>query len=110
MKQRLKSVKEHLDKKLRDVYFKELYELEQEKMKLAKHFIDFRSKNNLTQDELADMLGVTQQYISKLEEGIFSNIKDVAQMLLAIGYRIEIRTIHIPKKISKKIRAKLQAA
>ncbi len=110
MKQSLKSVKEHLSKKLKDVYFRELYELEQEKMKLAKHFIDFRIKHNLTQDELADMLGVTQQHVSKLEEGIFSNIRDVAKMLLAIGYRMEFRTVHISKKISKKIRAKLQMA
>ncbi|MFC1594119.1 helix-turn-helix transcriptional regulator [Candidatus Omnitrophota bacterium] len=110
MRQRLKSVKDHLDKKLKDVYFKELYELEQEKMKLAKHFVDFRIKHDLTQNELADMLGVTQQHVSKLEEGIFSNIRDVAKMLLAIGYRIEFNTVHIPEKVSKKFRARLQAA
>ena len=110
MKQRLKSVKEHLDKKLKDVYFKELYELEQEKMKLAKLVIDYRIKYNLTQEELANKLGITQQYISKIEEGIFSNIKDVYKILLAIGYRIEFKTVHIPKRVSRRFRAKLQSA
>jgi len=107
---KLKSVKEHLDSKLKDVYFRELYELEQEKMKLAKLVVDYRIKRDLTQGELANELGITQQYISKIEEGIFSNIKDVAKILLAIGYRIEIRPVHIPEKVSKRIRHKLQFA
>jgi len=105
-----KSVKEHLDSKLKDVYFRELYELEQERMKLAKLVVDYRIKHNLTQGELADKLGITQQYISKIEEGIFSNIKEVAKILLAIGYKIEFRPVHIPEKLSKRIRARLQLA
>jgi DNA-binding XRE family transcriptional regulator len=108
MRKKLISVKQHLEKKLKDVYFKELYELEQEKMKLAKCIVDYRIKHNLTQAELASKLGYTQQYISKIEEGIFSNIKDVAKILLVIGVRIEFRTVHIPKEISRRIKAKLQ--
>lgn len=104
------SVKDHLDKKLKDAYFKELYELEQEKMKLAKLMVDYRMKNNLTQTDLAERLGVTQQYVSKFEEGIFGSIKTVAKILLAIGYRIEFRTVHIPKKVSDQIRSNLQLA
>lgn len=102
------SVKEHLERKLKDPYFKELYELEQERMKIAKLFIDYRTKNNLTQGELADRLGITQQYVSKLEEGVFSNIRDVAKIVLAIGYKIEFRIINIPDKRSKIVRNKLQ--
>ncbi len=108
MRKRLISVKEHLRKKLKDVYFKELYELEQEKMKLAKLIVDYRIKHNLTQTELANRLGCTQQYISKIEEGIFSNIKELAKILLAIGYKIEFKTVQIPKAIRRRIRAKLQ--
>lgn len=110
MRQKLKSIKEHLGKKLKDVYFKEIYELKEEKMKLAKRFVDYRIKHNLSQEDLAKELGVTQQYISKLEEGFFSNIKDVAKMLLAIGYKMELRTVQISAKISRRIRAKLQTA
>ena len=104
MIRRLKSVREHVEQKLRDPYFKELYELEQEKMKLAKLVLNYRIQNNLTQEELANKLGITQQYISKIEEGIFSSIKDVAKILLAIGYRIEFTVIKIPNRISEKIR------
>lgn len=108
MIRKLKSVREHLEQKLRDPYFKELYELEQERMKIAKIFIDHRIKNDLTQEELAKKLDVTQQYVSKLEEGIFSNIRDVAKILLAIGYRLEFKIVNIPDRTSKIIRNKLQ--
>lgn len=108
MLRRLKSVKEHLEQKLRDPYFKELYELEQERMKIAKFFIDYRIKNNLTQEELAKKLGITQQYVSKLEEGIFSNIREVAKILLVMGFKIEFRIVNIPDKVSRIMRSKLQ--
>jgi transcriptional regulator with XRE-family HTH domain len=77
-------------------------------MKIAKQFVEYRIKNNLTQDELTKRLNITQQYISKLEEGIFSNIRDVAKLLFAIGYKLEFRIINIPDKVTKIIRNKLQ--
>jgi len=110
MRQRLTSVKEHLEEKLKDPYFKELYELEVERMKIAKLLVDYRIKHNLTQAQLAGQLGYTQQYISKIEEGVFSNIRDIARILLAIGYRMEIRTVHIPEKETRKIKNMLQLA
>lgn len=108
MIRKLKSVREHLEQKLKDPYFKELYELEQEKMKLARLVLDYRIQHNLTQVELATRLGITQQYISKIEEGIFSSIKDVAKILLALGYRIEFKVVRIHHRISERIKNKLQ--
>lgn len=110
MIRKLRSVREHLAQKLRDPYFKELYELEQERMKIAKIFVDYRIENHLTQEELAKKLDISQQYVSKLEEGIFSNIRDIAKILLAIGYKLEFRIINIPDRTSKIIRHKLQPA
>jgi transcriptional regulator with XRE-family HTH domain len=110
MIKKLRSVREHLDRKLRDPYFRELYELEQERMKLAKLLVDYRIQHKLTQDDLAKKLGITQQYVSKIEEGVFSNIRDVAKILLALGYKIEFKIVKIPNKISERIKSKLQTA
>jgi len=93
---RLKSVKQHLEAKLRDKAFKELYELEQEKMKLAKLIVDYRIKRDLTQADLARSLGITQQYVSKLEEANFSNISDVFRILLTLGYKLGFKVKHAP--------------
>jgi DNA-binding XRE family transcriptional regulator len=108
MKKTCGNLRAHLNKKLKDVYFRELFELEQEKMKLARVFVDYRIKHDLTQDDLAKQLNISQQYVSKLEEGIFSNIRDVANLLLAIGYKLEFRFVNIPEKVSKELRNKLQ--
>ena len=51
MIRKLRSVREHLEEKLRDPYFKELYELEQERMKIAKLFVDYRIKNDITDND-----------------------------------------------------------
>ena len=105
-----KTVSQHIEEKLKDSYFKEVYELEAERMKIAKLLVDYRIKHNLTQGELAKESGYTQQYISKIEEGVFSNIRDIAKILLAIGYRMEIRVVHVPEKESRKIKNILQSA
>jgi len=93
---RLKSVKQHLEAKLKNKAFSELYELEQEKMKLAKLIVDYRIKHDLTQTDLARSLNITQQYVSKLEEANFSNIADVFRILLALGYKLGFKVSPVP--------------
>lgn len=83
-------VGEHLKEKLKDPYFKELYELEEQKLGIVKLIIDYRINSKLTQSGLAKMVGVTQQHISKIESGEFSNIFTLEKILLAIGYTVKM--------------------
>lgn len=83
---RLQKVNKHLKEKLKDPYFKELYELEEQKLKIVKRIIEYRVKNKLSQKQLADKVGVTQQHISKIENGEFSSISTLEKVLLFIGY------------------------
>ena len=77
---KLESVDKHLKEKLKDPYFKELYELEEQKLGIVKHVIDYRIKHDLNQKALADRIGVTQQHISKIESGavVTARITDTA--------------------------------
>ena len=94
MRVKLKSVDEHLRKKSADPRFRELMELEEEKAKIASLVIRYRADHRLNQAQLARKVGVTQQYISKIEEGDFSSLATVWRVLHALGYRISIRAVH----------------
>ena len=89
MKTRLTNVKEHLREELKNAYFKELYELDAVKTEIAKKIIEHRIKRHLTQTQLAKIVKVSQQQISYIEEGDFSNFQTIQKVLLAIGYKIK---------------------
>ena len=88
MKIHLTNVKDHLKEALKDAYFRELYELDSVKTEIAKKIIEYRIRHNLNQSQLAKMVKVSQQQISYIEEGDFSNFQTIQKVLLAIGYKI----------------------
>ncbi len=93
MKVRLKSVDEHLREKSRDPRFRAMMELEEEKAKIASLIVKYRADHHMSQGQLAKKVRVTQQYISKIEEGDFSSLSTVWRVLQALGYRISIRAV-----------------
>lgn len=102
MKYKLEKVDEHLKKKLKDPYFKELYELEQQKLGLVKKIIAYRINNNITQEELADQVGITQQHISKIENCEFTDPVTLAKVLLYVGFRVHMKAEPIRPTVARK--------
>jgi transcriptional regulator with XRE-family HTH domain len=100
---KLQRVDEHLKEKLKDPYFKELYELEEQKLKIVKRIIAYRLKYKLSQKELAEKIGVTQQHISKIENGEFSSIATLERVLLFIGYTVKMQAIPLSQNIKHRI-------
>jgi len=99
----VKQVNRHLEEKLKDPYFKELYELEEQKLAIVKRIIDYRIKNNLTQGQLAKRVGVTQQHISKIENGEFSSIATLEKVLLFIGFTVKFKVVPLAKRVQERI-------
>lgn len=85
---------------------KHLYELEVTKARIAKLIIKYRIEKKLNQTELAKRVGVSQQQISKIENGEFSSIMTVAKVLLALGYFLDMK----PVKLRRKVASRLQVA
>ncbi|MDO8663030.1 MAG: helix-turn-helix transcriptional regulator [Candidatus Omnitrophota bacterium] len=99
----MERVDEHLKEKLKDPYFKELYELEEQKLDIVKRIIDYRIKSKLTQGQLAKKAGVTQQHISKIENGDFRSIVTLEKILLFIGYTVKIQAVPLSHRVKNGI-------
>lgn len=101
---RLESVDKHLKEKLKDPYFRELYELEEQKLEIVKRIVDYRIKHDLNQRQLAKKVGVTQQHISKIESGDFANVMTLEKVLLAIGFTVQMKAVQLKPTIADRIR------
>jgi len=99
----LERVDDHLKEMLKDPYFKELWELEEQKLGIVKKIIGYRIKHKMTQRQLAKKAGLTQQYISKIENGEFSNIATLEKVLLLIGYTVKMQVIPISENVRNRI-------
>ena len=86
-------VKDHVKEELKDPHFKELYELHQQKLAVVKKIIDYRVQNGLSQGQLADKVGVSQQYISRIETGDFCTVEVLEKVLTAIGYAVRMQIV-----------------
>lgn len=100
---RMERLDEHLKQKLKDPYFNELYELDEQKLAIVKRIIDYRITNKLTQGQLAKRAGITQQHISKIENGEFSNITTLEKVLLFIGFTVKLRAVPLQKQVKERI-------
>jgi transcriptional regulator with XRE-family HTH domain len=98
------SFRDHLKEKLKDPYFRELYELDQQKTEIVKIILMYRIKHNLTQGKLAKQIGVSQQHISNIEAGEFSSMATLEKVLQGIGYRVKIQIIPLPAKAKNRVR------
>ena len=97
------TVHEHLQEKLKDPYFKELHELEEQKYGIVNKIISYRIKQGLTQGDLAKQIGVSQQHISKIENGEFSSVSTLEKVLLGIGMTVRIKAVELNARTKRQI-------
>lgn len=52
-----------------------------------------RKQSNMTQQELADKIGVSRQYISQIEKGVDSlSVKKLCSILDVLGFEIDFKS------------------
>jgi len=98
IKMRTYNFDELLEKELKDKKFKKEYEQLEKEFFLSKEVIQLRKEQNLTQAELARMVGTSQPAIARLESGEYRNlslafVRKVAKALQAIP-EIHLRKIY----------------
>ena len=90
----MRKVDDYIKEKIKnDPDFKVRYDLIKEKVAVVKKIIEYRIRHKLSQEQLAKEIGVTQQYISKIEEGEFSNLDAIQDILEQIGYRLRLEVV-----------------
>lgn len=90
----MRKVDDYIKEKIkRNPDFKIRYDLLMEKTAVVKKIIEYRIRHKFSQEQLAKELGVTQQYISKIEEGEFSNLDAIENILEHIGYRLKLEVV-----------------
>lgn len=86
----MESFRKHLDENLKNEDFKALYLEELEFSRISLRIHEEREKNNLTQKQLSKIAGITQQQLSKIENGVSCNIKTLIKACKALNLKLEI--------------------
>ncbi len=98
----LRSVDDHLKEMAReDPEFRKLYEITEQKLKIVKPIIRYRIDHDLTQGQMAKKIGVTQQHISKIENGEFSSMETLEKVLRYVGFTIKLEAVPVRKEAAR---------
>tara|TARA_B100001778_G_C18052297_1_gene390360 strand:+ start:180 stop:467 length:288 start_codon:yes stop_codon:yes gene_type:complete len=90
------SFRSHLNSKLKNPSFREAYEDERELLELAVRIQEKRNKQNLSQAELANKAGITQQQLSRLETGSNYNVSTLLKVCHALGLKLTLKSSRSP--------------
>jgi len=81
----MKTFKKHLDDSLKDPEFNDIYNEERKLIELSLRIHEAREKSGLSQLEVANMAHVTQQQLSKIENGKNCNMITFLKVCRALG-------------------------
>jgi len=83
--------REHLNNKLKNSAFKDEFERQRQLSDLALKIQQERNKKGLSQTDLAQLAGITQQQLSKIENAVNSNILTYLKVLNALDYSLAVK-------------------
>ena len=72
---------------------KKAYETFQKRMALQEQLIKIRKAENMTQTDVANAAGLSQQAVSRIEKGSGATITTLIKYLTGIGYSIQFKKI-----------------
>lgn len=97
----MKTFKAHLNESLKNEKFKELFEEEKELLDVSLKLQKARERAGFSQKELAEAAHLTQQQVSKIENGENCNILTYLKASRAIGLNFSL--VHTPRRQLAKV-------
>lgn len=101
----MRSFRQHLKEEIKDKRFGKIYNEERQLVELSLRIHDVREQLKLSQAEVAERAKVTQQQLSKIENGINCNIATFLKVCNALGIKIELEPPKLPHSGRKAARA-----
>lgn len=101
----MKTLKSHLKESLRDPNFREYFEEEKKLVQVSLQLQKAREKAGLSQKEIAEAAHVTQQQVSKVENGTNCNILTYLKISRAMGLELGICRPRASRR-SKRVRVR----
>ncbi len=97
----MKTFRKHLNEKLKNDQFRRLYEEERQLAELSLKILGTRESKGLSQKEVAQKAKVTQQQLSKVENGINCNLTTFLKVCNALDLKIDLGQSHTRRVIEK---------
>jgi DNA-binding XRE family transcriptional regulator len=86
----MKSYRDHLKEELKNPQFRQAFEEEKHLLDLGLKIAEAREKMGLSQKELAHKCHVTQQQLSKIENGVNCNLLTFMKISSSLGLTIDL--------------------
>ena len=93
----MKTFRNHLKRNLKNKDFSELFDEEKELIQVSLEILNVREKSGLTQSEIAKAAHLTQQQVSKVENGVNCNIMTYLKVGHAMGLSLSIHPLKMRK-------------
>lgn len=94
-KAQVRTFRSRLSEDLKDPDFKAHYQEERQALKLAMKIAKLREKKGLSQQQMAKLMGTSQQAISRIESGDYEGftLKTLEKIAEATGTRVKIEFV-----------------
>jgi len=94
-KGKVRTFRSRLREDLRDPEFKAHYQEEQQALKLAMKIAKLREKKGLSQQQMAKLMGTSQQAVSRIESGEYEGftLKTLEKIAEATGTKVKIEFV-----------------
>ena len=86
----MRTFRSYLSEKLRDERFRRLYEEERQLAELSLKISDVRQQKGLSQAEVARRAQITQQQLSRVENGINCNLVTFLKVCNALDLQVDL--------------------
>ncbi len=94
-KEKVRTFRNRLREDLKDPEFKAHYQEERQALKLAMKIAKLREKKGLSQQQMAKLMGTSQQAVSRIESGEYEGftLKTLEKIAEATGTKVKIEFV-----------------